>query len=39
MPTNFIFLINFGKNTTKNSREYRKEKNKGVLSEYKLKTY
>ena len=39
MPTNFIFPINFGENTTKNSKEYRKKKNKIVLSKYKSKTY
>ena len=39
MPTNFIFPINFSKNTTKNNREYRKKKNKIVLSEYKSSTY
>jgi len=39
MPTNFVFPINFGKNTTKNNREYRKKKNKTVLSKYKYKTY
>ena len=39
MPINFIFPINFSKNTTKNNREYRGEKNKIVLSKYKFKTY
>ena len=39
MPVNFIFPINFNKNTTKNNREYRKKKNKIVLNEYKSKTY
>ena len=39
MLTNFIFPINFSKNTTKNSGEYRREKNKIVLSKYKFKTY
>ena len=39
MPVNFIFPINFSKNTTKNSGEYRKEKNIRVLSKYKFKTY
>ena len=39
MPINFIFPINFSKNTIKNSREYKKKKNKIVLSEYKSKTY
>ena len=39
MLINFIFPINFGKNTTKTSKEYRKKKNKIALSEYKSKTY
>ena len=39
MPANFIFPINFSENTTKNSKKYRKKKNKIVLSEYKFKTY
>ena len=39
MPTNFVFPINFSKNTTKNNREYRKKKNKTALSECKCKTY
>ena len=39
MPTNFVFPINFSKNTTKNNGEYRKKKNKIALSKYKSKTY
>ena len=39
MPANFIFPINFSENTTKNNREYKKKKNKIVLSKYKSKTY
>ena len=39
MPINFIFPINSGENTTKNSGEYRKKKNKIVLNECKSKTY
>jgi len=39
MLINFIFPINFGENNTKNSREYRKEKNKIALNKYKFKTY
>jgi hypothetical protein len=39
MLANFVFPINFSKNTTKNSGEYRREKNKIVLSECKFKTY
>ena len=39
MPTNFVFPINFSKNITKNSREYRKEKNKIILNKHKFKTY
>ena len=39
MPTNFIFPINFNKNTAKNNREYKKKINKIVLSKYKFKTY
>ena len=39
MPTNFVFPIDFSENITKNSGEYRKEKNKIVLSECKFKTY
>ena len=32
MLVNFIFPINFGKDTTKKYREYRKEKNKTALN-------
>ena len=39
MPINFVFPINFNKNIIKNSKEYRKEKNKIVLSKCKFKTY
>jgi hypothetical protein len=39
MPVNFVFPISFSENTTKNNGEYRKKKNKIVLSEYKSKTY
>ena len=39
MLINFIFPINFSKNITKNSREYRKKKNKIVLSKCKSKAY
>ena len=39
MPINFIFPINFNKNITKNSKKYRKEKNKIVLNKFKFKTY
>ena len=38
MLINIVFPINFSKNTTKNSGEYRKKK-KIVLSKYKSKTY
>ena len=39
MLTNVICPINFSENTIKNNREYKKKKNKIVLSEYKSKTY
>ena len=39
MLINFVFPTNFGKNITKNSREYRKKKNKMALSKCKSKTY
>ena len=39
MFTNFIFPINFNKNITKNSKEYRKKKKKIILSKCKSKTY
>ena len=39
MLINFVFPINFSENITKNNREYKKKKNKIVLSKYKSKTY
>ena len=39
MPINFIFPINFSKNTTKNNRECKKKKIKIVLNKFKIKIY
>ena len=37
MPINFIFPINFSKDTTKNNQEYRKKKKKRHLVNINLK--